>query len=136
MCIRDSPKAKLYADLGDFSFFRLEMLGGSLNGGFGKAYLIKPAELTAAVPGGLAKAEQGAVDHMNEDHVDAIQLYARHYGRLDGDGWRLSGLDAEGLDLVLGDRAGRIFFHQPLSAADQLRPMLVAMAREARGAVT
>ena len=31
------PKAKLYADFADFSFWRLEMQGGQLNGGFARA---------------------------------------------------------------------------------------------------
>ena len=35
-----NPKAKLYVGLGDFSFFRLEVERASLNGGFGKAYLL------------------------------------------------------------------------------------------------
>lgn len=39
------PKARLYADLGDFRFFRLEPLSASLNGGFGKAYAMTPEHL-------------------------------------------------------------------------------------------
>lgn len=42
------PEAKLYAGFGDFSFFRLEPEGASLNGGFGKAYLLKREELLQA----------------------------------------------------------------------------------------
>lgn len=39
------PKAKLYAQLPDFRFFRLEPQSASLNGGFGKAYLLSRANL-------------------------------------------------------------------------------------------
>ncbi len=38
-------KAKLYADFADFSFVRFEVSGASLNGGFGKAYDLGPADL-------------------------------------------------------------------------------------------
>ncbi|NLR96796.1 HugZ family protein [Rhizobium sp. P38BS-XIX] len=34
------PKAKLYIDFPDFSFFRLVPLDASLNGGFGRAYIL------------------------------------------------------------------------------------------------
>lgn len=39
------PKARLYADLGDFRFFRLEPISASLNGGFGKAYALTAEHL-------------------------------------------------------------------------------------------
>lgn len=38
------PKAKLYIGLTDFSFFRLEILSASLNGGFGRAYNVSAAD--------------------------------------------------------------------------------------------
>ena len=46
-----NPKAKLYAGLGDFSFFRLEVERASLNGGFGKAYLLDARRSHARRPG-------------------------------------------------------------------------------------
>ena len=45
-----NPKAELYAGLGDFSMFRLEPERGSLNGGFGRAYLLSRKDLLAAGP--------------------------------------------------------------------------------------
>ncbi len=39
------PKAKLYIDFPDFCFFRLVPLAASLNGGFGKAYVLPGADL-------------------------------------------------------------------------------------------
>lgn len=39
------PKAALYIDLPDFRFVRFRPLGGLLNGGFGKAFHIRPADL-------------------------------------------------------------------------------------------
>lgn len=130
------PKAKLYVDLGDFAFFRLDMLRASLNGGFGRAYLLDRAELVTDSPasGTLAAAEQGAIDHMNADHRDAIALYARHFVRaVEGD-WILTGIDADGIDIASGDACRRIFFPEPLADASRMREALVAMAREARAA--
>lgn len=131
-----NPKAKLYAGLGDFSFFTLDVEGASLNGGFGKAYVLTPQDivLDGPVVEALAVSEQYAADHMNSDHLDAIQLYARHFGgdQTTGD-WTISGIDLDGIDLLDGDRVQRIFFATPLVDAADLRGVLVAMAREARG---
>ncbi len=131
-----NPKAKLYAGLGDFSIFRLEPERASLNGGFGKAYLLDRGDLL--VPGdvseALASAEQSALDHMNAEHRDAIEVYARHYAKTQGHGWTVSGFDAEGMDLVSGDDARRVFFPAPLAAAQDLRRILVEMAKAGRAA--
>jgi len=131
-----NPKAKLYVGLGDFAFHRLEIERGSLNGGFGRAYLLTPDDLLSKGPiDELAASEQGALDHMNEEHRDAIANYAAHYGKMaDGD-WRLTGIDPDGFDLVDGDRVLRIFFAQPMVAASEAHANLVAMAREARAAL-
>jgi heme iron utilization protein len=132
-----NPKAQLYVGLGDFSFFRLEIERGSLNGGFGKAYNLTAADLLTASPAleALAQGEQSALDHMNADHLDAIAVYARHYAKAPGEGWKLTGFDADGMDIASGDDARRIFFPQPLSDAAELRKTLVEMAKTGRAAL-
>lgn len=129
-----NPKAKLYAGLGDFSFFRLEIERASLNGGFGKAYLFKHDDLVLSdlVTEALAASEQGALDHMNSDHRDAIDIYARHHAGAAGDGWTLTGFDADGMDLARGDEVRRVLFTEPLASAQDLRIRLVEMAKTGR----
>lgn len=39
------PKAAVYLGLADFRFWRLDMRGGLLNAGFGRAFLMTPADL-------------------------------------------------------------------------------------------
>ncbi|TPI22903.1 HugZ family protein [Mesorhizobium sp. B3-2-1] len=131
-----NPKAGLYAGLGDFSIFRLEPQRASLNGGFGKAYLLERSDLLTVGPiiEELAGSEQSAIEHMNADHLEAIAVYARHFAKASGDGWTIAGLDADGMDLVSGDNVCRVFFAQPLINVSELRPVLVAMARAGRAA--
>lgn len=131
-----NPKAKLYAGLGDFSIFRLEPERASLNGGFGKAYLLDRADLITSGPvvEELAAGEQSALDHMNADHRDAIAIYAHHFGGAEGDGWTATGFDPDGMDLASADGTCRVFFPQPLAAALELRPVLVEMAKAGRAA--
>lgn len=132
-----NPKAKLYVGLGDFSFFRLEVERASLNGGFGKAYLLGHEDIIVEglVVEALAGSEQRAIDHMNDDHLDAIANYARHFGKSDGGGWTMSGIDVEGFDLTAGDKSLRVSFAAPLKDAQQMRMVLVEMAKEARAAI-
>jgi putative heme iron utilization protein len=132
------PRAKLYASFGDFAFFRLEVERASLNGGFGKAYHLTRAELVLEGPATdeLAEAEQPALDHMNTDHSDAIDIYARAFARADGGSWSLTGIDAEGIDIACGDDFRRIFFVEPLGSAAELRQALVTLAQQGRRSIT
>ena len=132
-----NPKSRLYAGLGDFSYFRLEPQGASLNGGFGKAYALTAAELLTSVEAldAIAAAERSAVEHMNEDHADAVARYARHFGRVaEPADWIMAGIDADGFDLAAGDRTLRIFFEAPLASPQDMHHTLVAMAVAARKA--
>lgn len=127
------PKAALYADFGDFSFFRLSIVGASLNGGFGRAYNLTANDL--AMHGdveGLREIEVSAVSHMNDDHRDAIALYATRFGNAKPADWRLATIDPEGMTAIDGDKTTRIPFPHPLARADDLRSMLALMAKKAR----
>jgi heme iron utilization protein len=128
------PKAKLYAGFADFAYFRLGPLSASLNGGFGKAYVLGRQDLLveSAANEALAASEQSAVAHMNADHRDAINVYARAFaGAADGD-WLMTGIDAEGFDLANGDEVRRVLFSAPLASASEMRAALVKMAGDGR----
>lgn len=130
------PKAALYADFGDFSFFSLDILGASLNGGFGRAYELAASDLLsdAAAAEALADIEAGAVAHMNEDHADALQLYATALLGARKGNWRATGLDPDGLDLALGDAVLRLPFPVPVDGPGPLRKVLADLAAQARAA--
>ncbi|QPC95093.1 HugZ family protein [Mesorhizobium sp. INR15] len=132
--LNHNPKAALYAGLGDFSIFRLEPERGSLNGGFGKAYLLDSADLLTAGPivAEIAASEQSALDHMNADHLDAIAVYAEYFAKAAKGSWTVAGFDADGMDLLSGDDVCRVFFPQPLQAARELRHVLVDMVKRGR----
>lgn len=128
------PKAALYADFGDFSFYRLDLSGGSLNGGFGKAFELEETDLI--VPLGEVSEwsvmDAGATAHMNEDHKDAVKLYAEQLCGANPANWKLGCIDPEGLDMVAGDNVARLWFSAALSTPGELRAELVKLAHEAR----
>jgi putative heme iron utilization protein len=126
------PKGALYADFPDFAFWRFRITRASLNAGFGKAFAPKTNDLATSLEGveGLVDLEEGAVAHMNSDHADAVEKYAKQAGAKHS-GWKLSALDPEGLDLTSGDDIVRLWFDTPLQSAQDLRPVLVELAKQA-----
>lgn len=128
------PKSELYAGFADFSFWRLDAVSAHLNGGFARAADLTAADVLTDVVGAddLIAAEAGAVTHMNDDHADAVRLYAtKLLGGEDGP-WRLTGLDPDGLDLALGDVTLRLPFAHRIATAEQLRKTVVDLAARAR----
>jgi heme iron utilization protein len=128
------PKAELYIDFPDFSFFRLLPLSASLNGGFGKAYELSGNDLDIPSPAAsaLADMEEGAIAHMNADHSDAIDLYAAHLAGEKESGWRICGIDPAGFEVQRGDQLRRIRFPKLLDDAGDLRKVLADLAKSAR----
>ena len=121
------PKAKLYVGLGDFNFFALPVNRASLNGGFGKAYLLTGQELATSGPNDeLERIEQSALDHMNGDHADAVERYAKAAGAKDGK-WRLIGIDAEGVDLSSDRGFSRLNYPAPLTKSADLHQILAQL---------
>lgn len=128
------PKSELYAGFADFSFWRLNAVSAHLNGGFARAADLKATDVLTDVAGaeGLIDAEDGAISHMNEDHAEAVQLYATQLLGAEDGRWRLTGLDPDGLDLALGDATLRLPFPQRVTDPQALRKTVVDLAAKAR----
>ncbi|MET0277647.1 MAG: DUF2470 domain-containing protein [Pseudorhodoplanes sp.] len=128
------PEAQMFAGFADFAVYRIEISSAHLVAGFGRIVDLKPADILVDVIGAdeLLATEEGASSHMNEDHKDALALYAtRLLGAPDGD-WRCAGLDPEGMELQNGRIALRLPFPQRVNGAGPLRAVLVKMAEQAR----
>jgi hypothetical protein len=127
------PKSALYADFPDFSFQRLEIASGAINGGFARAAELEAGHLLVSLAGAQEIVEIGpeAAAHMNADHAEAVQSYARLAKAGEG-GWRISGIDPEGLDLQSGDKTARLPFPAPVADAAGLRVALIDLAEEGR----
>lgn len=129
------PSAEQYAGFADFATYAMDVTGAHYIGGFGRIVDIPRADLLIPVADATAvvEAEAEILAHMAQDHADAVQLYARVAGG-SGDGWRMTGIDPEGLDLVQGPRALRVVFDAPIRTAGDARRALAALAARARGA--
>ena len=129
------PDAEMYAGFGDFNFYRVAPERAHLVAGFGRIRWLAAADLLPGPPAmALAESESDIVAHMNADHADAIQLYAGRLLGLPAGEWRMTGIDAEGLDLRHAGRVARLAFDAPIGDAAEARKVLVALVSKARAA--
>jgi len=127
-------EAALYADFADFKFYRLEVRSAHLVAGFGRIVDLTAADLLLDCSdcASLIESEAGAVAHMNEDHLDAIDLYARALCGMPEGEWKATGCDPAGMDLRAGPLRARLDFPDKVTTAGELRKTLVALATQAR----
>ena len=115
------PSARQYDGTHDFAFFRLDLVRIRYIGGFGKIYWVEPQEFVRKNPFSRAQ-ELRIVQHMNQDHRDALKGYA-------GTDAVMIGIDGEGFDLHTAAFKRRIPFDTPISTMEEAREALIAMAR-------
>ena len=108
----------MFAGFADFAFYRMELKAAHLVAGFGRIVDLKPQDILTdtADAAELVAAEPDILAHMNDDHADAVRLYAtKLLGAPDGE-WRCVGCDPEGLELQHGRTALRLPFRQRVRA--------------------
>lgn len=129
------PRAELYADFADFSFWRIAMEQVHLNGGFARAARFPALRLMTSLDDAatLVAAETNALAHMNADHADALALYAQTLAGQPPGAWLATGLDPDGMDLACGDLNARLPFPERITTPGDLRKVLVELAKRARG---
>jgi len=132
--LRAHPSAQVFVDFKDFLFTVIRPTATHLVAGFGRIIDLKPGQFLTPVADAraLIEAEQGAIEHMNTDHRDALKLYAsRLLGAEDAD-WSCTGCDPDGLDLRAERVTLRLDFPERVTSPGELRKMLVRLADEAR----
>ena len=132
------PSAEAFVDFKDFSFFRIRPTGTHLVAGFGRIVDLNPGQFLTDIADAdaLLEAEQGAIYHMNADHLDAINLYAtKLLGAAPAD-WRCTGCDPDGMDLQAGPATLRLDFPRRIVTPAALRQILKELADQARAAAS
>jgi len=128
------PSAEAFVDFKDFSFFRIRPAGLHLVAGFGRIIDLKPGQFMTDISdaAALLEAEQGAVEHMNADHREAMNLYATKLLGAQAADWRCTGCDPDGFDMQAGTSTLRLDFPERVTSGAELRKMLVRLSAEAR----
>lgn len=128
------PEAAGYAGFKDFSFYRIAIGAAHLVAGFGRIVDLPAAELFTDCSDcrSLIEAEADAIRHMNDDHADALSLYATRLLGLPAGNWIATGIDPDGLDLCAGAMRARLDFPEKVRNGGELRTVLAELATEAR----
>ena len=122
------PYARLYADFGDFSVWRVRPLAGLFVGGFARAVRLRGADLLPdpAAVAAITAAEAGIMEHCNQDHAAALAAIAGRPGD-----WTMVGADTEGCDLAQDEIVLRIAWSAPAANSAAIRAELVRLRRVA-----
>jgi len=129
------PSAEAYIGFGDFRLYRVAIARGHLIAGFGRISWLDGAELRFADPAPrLAASEAEIIAHVNKNDAEALGRYAALLHR-SGFGWRMTGIDPEGIDLRRDGETARLDFAEyalgPVLDAASARQALVALAAAA-----
>lgn len=131
------PSAELFADFKDFAFFQIQPKTMHLVAGFGRIVDLAPEQILSDLKGAdaLLEAEQSAIDHMNADHRDALNLYATKLLGAKTAEWRCTGCDPDGLDISADEYGAlRLDFPRRIVTPAELRHVLKDLADQARAA--
>lgn len=130
------PRA-LYADFGDFNFYRLDVSSVRYVGGFGHMSWVEAGDYASARPDPLRAEQTSILEHMNNDHAESLVVYAKAFGGVpDAMGATMITCDRYGFDLLVeapsGKQAVRIPFGVSTDTPDAVRKAMVRLVTEGR----
>jgi hypothetical protein len=133
------PGAAYYADFTDFAFWRLTVRSIRYIGGYGRMSWVDEASFRAAAPDPIAPHAVGILEHMNDDHAEALLAYAHAFTRAtDASAAVMTGIDRYGFEMSVttanGPRPARLAFDTPIQTPTDARRELVALVKRARAA--
>jgi hypothetical protein len=119
------PSSGIYSGFADFRLYRMTVERGHFVAGFGRIHWIADRDFVLASDlEALAAAELEMLRQANE--ADAGFLIQRP-----GLGWKLTGIDPEGVDLRCGGETARIEFSEIAATPAQARAALAQLAEKA-----
>ena len=129
--------AAYYVDFSDFGFYRLEPIALRYVGGFGRMSWVTASDYFVAEPDPLAASARGILEHMNDDHGEAMLAYATALaGITSATAATMTAVDRYGFELAattpVGPEAARIAFEAPVTTTDELRKAMVVLVNVAR----
>ena len=130
------PGSERMREAHGFSAWRLECERIRWIAGFGSMGWIDRPTWTGE-PDPIAPHAQGIVDHLNDDHLDAMRELAVAFGVPDATAARAVAVDRGGLDLVAEapdgrERTARAPFRDVATTPDQVRQEVIAQLRAVR----
>ena len=131
------PNASYYVDFRDFGFWQLDVEALRYIGGYGRMSWVTAADWYAAEPDPMTPHAAGIIEHMNEDHADALVDYCKAFSKAqDVSAASMTGVDRYGFEMSIETPAGRrpvrLAFDTEIATPDDARRELVALVGRAR----
>jgi putative heme iron utilization protein len=130
------PKAKLYVDFGDFSFWQLQAQHVHFNGGFAKAAQLRGDELSynGASIMSLAAAEAEIIESLNQRYNGQFHLvFGDEKAKNSSKNYKIISFDLDGVDFMSGEDIQRQSFANKITKAEQLEDELKLIFEKAIG---
>lgn len=131
------PNAAYYADFKDFALWSLGVESVRYIGGYGRMSWVDATDWSSAVADPIASDASAILEHMNEDHSDALPLYCRAFSRATHTlSATMTSIDRYGFEMTAVTAAGprpiRLAFPAPIASKTDARTALVALLKQAR----
>jgi len=135
--LKAHPGASYYVDYRDFSFWSIDVESVRYIGGFGRMSWIEGTDWAGADPDPIAPMAQRIVSHMNDDHVEAMEVICKAFSRAEGfTEVSMTGIDRYGFEMSVktseGPRPVRVAFEGAIGTMTEARKGLVALTNAAR----
>lgn len=127
----------VYAGFKDFNFYRLDVASVRYVGGFGHMSWVDADDYAKAEADPLRLHQNSIVEHMNNDHGEAMVAYAKAFGGVpEASGARMLGCDRYGFEMLVehpgGKQGVRLGFEGTMDTPDAVRKAMVRMVADAR----
>jgi len=130
--------SKYWVDFEDFSFYRMNVVDVYYVGGFGVMGWVDAADYSSAKPDPLSESAAGIVQHMNDDHKDALLHLTRVFAGIEALEVEMTSVDRLGFQIRAkthdGMRGARIAFLREVADPADTRRVIVEMVQQARQA--
>ena len=135
--LKAHPSAAYYADFKDFSFWAMNVESIRYIGGYGRMSWVETNQWFAADPDPIAVAAKGIIQHMNEDHTEAMSLMCQAFTKAQTfESVRMTSIDRYGFEMSVrtheGPRPIRLAFANSIETPKDARTQLVALTKDAR----
>jgi len=116
------PSAKMYAEFGDFNFYRLNVEKAHYVGGFGRAVWIEGAPYLgdSAAFLNFSRNQSQIITHLNADFPEFARICATKLLKQRGKNWKVLRVDSDGVDLRLVSKTLRYPFENELKTTQDL----------------
>ena len=126
------PESRAYQNTYDFKFYRLRVEHVRYIGGFGQIYWLNLEEFLLPEPD-WKENEQPAIDHMNEDHIDAMMVMCSYFKNFEAEHIAMTHLYPDGC-VLKADHKYNFFlpYSSLVKKPGEIRARLVEMTQTAR----